>query len=156
MNYSKTFGQFNVCEHCGQTTEYEEIMSKGLVDTLSTMAKYIINKKINAVHISKELEKTKLLTPTQGKVAHSLHWWGLIEPVSDNAGNWMLTQRGLDFLQDKISIPRSLLLKKKTWNEASVVLSQSEEEVSINEIKKFDCAYWQANTAYVLGGDIIN
>jgi hypothetical protein len=156
MNHSKTFGEFEVCEHCGQTTQYEEILCKGLVDVLSIIAQYIIKKGINAVHISKELEKIQLLTPTQGKVAHSLHWWGLIEPVVGNPGNWSLTQIGLCFLQNKVNIPHSLLLKKKTWNNQPIVISESEERLHITDIKNANVSYWEANTSRILGGNIIN
>lgn len=59
-----------------------------------------------------------------------LRYWELIELNSEKAGFYRITQKGIDFLNNKIKIPKSALI----YNDE--VLGFSEKQVSVNDVVK--------------------
>ena len=122
----------NLCSCCGQIkrTPNRHRLSRGLVDTLIIFAEKIGRKKQNRLHILKSgmgINKTNNF--------QKLRYFGLVAK-GDTTGEWSLTRRGRDFLNNDLAIHDWV----ETFN--NTIVARSEEYVNFRTAKKSE-EYWQ-------------
>lgn len=95
----------HICEECGaKVVEYKHGLSIGLVRVLYLMARAAEHG--YPVHMA-DLK----LTYSQRCNSQKLRYWYLIEKVGDpdgKGGDWLVTQRGREFLKGAISLPKNV------------------------------------------------
>ena len=100
------------CPCCAQNVKlYERQIYKTVAEQL--IALYRLNQaKPGFYHVSKIKEYDKSNNPIGGDFA-KLRYWGLIfaEPKNDNpekrsSGKWHITEKGIDFVEQRITIPK--------------------------------------------------
>lgn len=113
----------DVCDICGQATNYIIPIDKGTVTIVKALARFIRIKGINIVHPTKEMEvpakewtytraiNEGVLTSTQIGNLTRARVHGLIARVDGEPGNWCFTRKGADFLKGKV-VPRFAIIGK--------------------------------------------
>ena len=138
------------CECCDQTTDYVYALNKGTVHILKAFSRHVDLKGINMVHIEKELVNNGI-TGNQYANVKILTAHGLLAKAKDEAGNYVITRKGLDFLQGKTVAKYAIVskaLKRQIgyWN--------PEEEVC--SIKNFNTGeYWEGVNYEIKEGRVI-
>jgi len=119
-----------ICPHCGQPMrEYKVGITKMMISTLVKFRMAILDKGENKAHLLKDFEgKDYELTRHEWNNFTRLRFHALVAKVKDEAGYWLLTKRGADFLNGKIEIP------KEVWIRNNRVKDHSEELVNITDI----------------------
>lgn len=98
---------YDKCPHCGASMKmYWHRLTPVLVESLVKMKERILEKGINEVSVSKELNLTK----TQYNNFQKLRFHGLVAHFKDEDGNnksgeWVITRRGNQFLRGEIEVP---------------------------------------------------
>ena len=148
MNY-----QHKNCSHCGQRLTYELDIDKGTVETLKTMARFIREKGINAVHLSKELLGNGLTNYQIGNISR-LRFHGLVAKIRREAGNYCLTRKGIDFLEG-LQVFKTAIIKKGGKFSPPYNMGYGDELVTINIFDRAWGEYWMLNGYEVLSGRVI-
>jgi len=146
--------QHQHCPYCGHKLTYEIDIDKGTVESLKTIAKFIKDKGINAVHLTKELLGDRLTNYQIGNIPKA-RFHGLVAKIKDHPGNYCLTTKGLDFLNGK-DIPRSAIIKKAIKDSPAYTYGYGIETVSINSFLKNWDLYWASNGYNIKEGRVIN
>ena len=133
----------DICGCCGQTTHYYLAIDKGTAEVLLRIARFIKDKGINVVHPRKEMEGIYLTSNQVGNLSR-LRMNGLIAKVKgeDNAGNYCLTTKGLNFLKGA-EIHRVALIRKSTSDsELRVEGHVPDDMVTLKDIMNSE-DYWE-------------
>ena len=138
--FKRTLNKDENCPCCGAKKKmYRHKLSKGLVDSLILFAKTARNKGISAVHL---LEDMKLDNASYNNF-NKLKYWGLVRMVHGDAGKWELTPKGIEFLQNRITVPLRVITFRNR------VVERDTEEVNIASIVgSFDEQYWQEEFSF--------
>lgn len=122
--------EIKICEHCGQKIrEYKVGISKMMINTLVKFRMAILEKGENRVHLLKDFENRRFeLSRHEWNNFTRLRFHGLAVKVENEAGYWLLTRRGADFLNGKVEIP------KHVWVRNNKVVDHAEELVNIKDI----------------------
>lgn len=142
------------CPYCGQSLTYELDIDKGSVETLKTIARFIEQKGINAVHLTKELEGHGLTSHQIGNISR-LRFQGLVAKIVGEAGNYCITQKGFNFL-DGQEVPRTAIIKKGTQHTHPHTMGYGEEICSIEDFDGKWAEYWQATGYQIKEGRVIH
>ena len=145
--------QSEVCPHCQQSLTYELQMDRGSNDILKEIAKFVKIKGINAVHPAKEM-MPGILTGRQLDNIVRLKFHGLIAHINNERGNFAITTKGINFLNDQ-PIPLSVIIKKRVAGKRAHVIAHSDETITISQIDKEWGPYWSANGYEIREGRII-
>lgn len=118
-----------VCTHCGsKLRKYKSKLTLGLVDTLKIVAKEVIKRDVNDVHI-KDLN----LTNSQFGNFNKLRYHALIAKVKIGGehmqGRWLVTRRGWAFLKGE-AVPEYVITFRNN------VVDHAENLVTIYDIDK--------------------
>ncbi len=125
------------CEHCEQSIYTESSLNKGVAQMLCAMAKYCEDKGINVFHPEKELLQQGYISANmRGNVSH-LGNHGLIAKHKE-AGNWVLTTKGLKFLNGE-SVMKIAIVRKATKETVGYVQDQA---VTIHDLLNSQDEYW--------------
>lgn len=158
------------CECCGQTTEYMVTLSRGAATIVKAIAAAIDKKGVNVIHPTKEMEVPKdqwtyqravsegVLTASQiGNLTRPrIH--GLIAKYKDEAGNWVLTRKGGDFLRGE-AVPRLAVVAKGTGDRRSHKKRYhlpDKYKCTIHELTKGDQPQWEAIGFKIQNGRIVD
>jgi hypothetical protein len=100
----------HLCPHCGSTSnKYWHRLSPGLVGTLIKIRGAVGAKRVNSVHLQRDLAGRFELTKTEYNNAQKLRFHGLIAHDREaGRGYWLLTKRGRKFLDGEITLPASV------------------------------------------------
>jgi len=120
------------CESCGQRIGYRSTVSKGIVKILEKVAEAIEEKGINVIHVRKELVDTGKMSLTQHNNLTHLTRLGLLANVDGEVGNYLITAKGMHFLNGG-RIPREVTVQKATKDKGSHVIDRSDETCSIHD-----------------------
>lgn len=124
------------CPACGQRLTYELELDRGTVAILTSIARFVKSKGINAVHLSKEMLKQGLLTHHQVGNISRPRFHGLVAKIKGETGNFGLTQKGLDFLRGE-PISRTVIIKKAAGKGSPThVIGHGDEQVMIGQVDK--------------------
>lgn len=142
-----------VCPHCGQSTTSAYTVSRGLRNSLRSMARFIEKKGINIAHMQKELVALGYVTPNQAANlwTHGVYT-GLIAHA-DEPCNYVITTKGFDFLAGG-AVPKHAFVSKRTDNKNTKVISHSVETCTASDLdKKGEC--WEVLNYEVTEGKVI-
>ena len=128
------------CPHCEQKMTYELNVDKGSVETLETISRFIKQKGINCIHVSKEIGN-RLSNYQIGNLS-ILRFHGLIEKVKGHPGNYCLTTKGLDFGNGKVSIIKTAIIQKGKKSEPPHLLGYVGDVVNIKDSSSSQEPYW--------------
>jgi predicted transcriptional regulator len=139
------------CGCCGQSTTYALAIDKGTVEIVKQIALFIEKKGINVVHPRKELEGNGLSSNQVGNLTRPRSH-GLIAKVKGEAGNYCITEKGLDFLKGK-TVPRVAIMSKKD----GVQVGYHEPDTNLCTVTDFnsDGEYWEGVNYEIREGRII-
>lgn len=122
----------HTCPHCGASTESTwHAITPGLVTVLLKVYKRICDKGENDITMS-ELD----LDHSEYGNFQKLRFHALIAKDKTNPKHWVITQRGTDFLKQKIQIPRRV----ETYR--NHVRGHSDDYVTVRDVMISD-PYWQ-------------
>jgi len=104
------------CPVCGHIEKaWWQPLSRSLVRCLCRFGNAVKQKKFNKIHLQREIELTK----SEYNNFQKLQYFGLVAK-HDERGCWVLTKRGLEFLQNKIAVNTKVLtLKDKKIEEGT-------------------------------------
>ena len=139
------------CDCCGQTTSYLLAMDKGSVHIVMAIAKAVKKKGINAIHPRKEMEGTYLTSNQVGNLTRP-RAHGLIAKVKGNAGNYCLTQKGLDFLNGS-RIPKYTVMSKVEKRQVGY-FEEFKYHCTINSFISVE-DYWEGTGFEIKQGSVI-
>jgi len=129
-------------------------LDRGTVNIVKVIAKYIQKKGVNAVHLSKELLAEELLTHHDVGNISRPRFHGLVAKVSENAGNYCLTNKGLDFLNGK-QVESIALIKKATDKVPAYTIGYIGEPVTIKDFDNEWGEWWSASGYEIQEGRVI-
>jgi hypothetical protein len=92
------------CDHCGaKIVEYKHSFSAALAHGLYEL--FCVKEPINIKYLG--------LTRNQWDNFQKLRYWGLVEKAVNEegrriAGHWSMTEKGIDFIKGRITIPKSV------------------------------------------------
>lgn len=132
----------NVCGCCGMTIDYIVSLDKGTANLLLAMIKIISDRNKNEVYIQGEV-KSGLITPMQAGNLTKARAHGLIAPVEKegvDAGRYLITRKGADFLRGK-TIPKHAIISKK--DDCQIGYFHGDEiTINISEAMLSGAPYW--------------
>jgi hypothetical protein len=115
-------------------SSHEVTKSVGLI--LARIVWYANKTKSNLVNVQ-DMRKSGLLPGgTEYNTIYKLQHWGFLDPVKNEegkkakSGDWILTQKGRDFVQGKITVPY------RTWTYDGQTVGYEGDQVSINDAMK--------------------
>lgn len=123
----------NTCTHCGaRLRKYKVSLSRGIINTLIKFRQAVIAKDENKIHLLEDMQgRDYQLTRHEWNNFSRLRFHGLVAKYKENgqhvSGYWLLTKRGADFLNGKITIPHSVEVFRNR------VVSHSEHKVNIRD-----------------------
>lgn len=116
------------CECCGQTLYTASKLSKGNATMMRAISEFIEKKGHNVFHPAKELVNQGYITNNmRGNISH-LGNHGLIAKHKKH-GNWVLTTRGLQFLND-VEVWRAVAIDKSTKITIGYIESEGKTNMS--------------------------
>lgn len=152
------------CPHCGQDITYILPVDRGAVEILIAISVAIRNKGINCIHPRKEMEiisndydlerilEEGKLTSNQINNLTRLRAHGLIAHHQTEKGNWVLTTKGIDFLNGK-EIPRFAIMNKAKGIQDGYWMEEKYSCVIQNFLAAED--YWEGINYVIEGGRVI-
>ncbi len=144
----------NVCQSCGQRLSYKGSVSRGTVQTLRAIAKFIEQKGINIVHLEKEMVQMGRLTGNQsGNAKGHMVRLGLLAHLKEEPGNYCLTEKAMGFLNG-MPIPRHVSVSKRTEVKGSHTVTHSDEMCTVNQFNKAG-DYWEVPGFEIRAGRVI-
>lgn len=160
----------NVCECCGQATEYILPIDRGTTVIVKALAAAISRKGINIIHPTKEMEvpvadwtyargvRDGVLTSTQIGNFTRARVHGLIARSHDKPGNWLLTSKGARFLRGE-TVPRFAVVSKSAVgnDERSHKESYFEPEVHVCTVHDFTKKdpMWEGINFDIIDGQVV-
>lgn len=141
----------DLCEHCGQSTTYLLAVDRGTVDILKQIARFVGKKGINVVHPRKEMEGEYLTSNQVGNLSRP-RFHGLIARYKDEAGNYVLTRKGADFLKGG-RIPKFAIISKSEGKQIGY-WKPEEYECSVGDFSNAD-EYWEGINYEIQEGKVI-
>lgn len=122
--------EIKICEHCGQKIrEYRVGVTPMLIKTLVKFRSAVVEKGENSVHLLKDFEgKSYELTRHEWNNFTRLRFLGLSAKVKGESGYWLLTKRGADFINGKVSIP------KEVWIRNNKISDRSDNMVYVRDV----------------------
>lgn len=141
-----------MCPCCNQTTTYVLSIDKGTVHIVKQIARFIEQKGINAVHPRDEMDGLWLTSNEVGNLSRA-RFHGLIAGIEGNAGNYVLTKKGGQFLHGR-SIPKYAIISKALGHQ----IGYWEPENTMVTVKDFDGEgeYWEGVNFEIEEGNIIH
>jgi hypothetical protein len=103
----------DVCDLCGQTTITKSSLNKGVTKMMITIARFVESKGINVFHPTSELVGQNVLSFNQRSNLSHLSNHGLLAPYKKEPGNWVITEKGLSFLNG-FKVPKVAIIEKAT------------------------------------------
>ena len=139
-----------ICECCGQSTTYLVGVDRGTVTIVKKIARAIAKKRINMLHLAQEgvlnhNELCNIIRPV---------YHGLVAHAEGETGNFVLTQKGFDFLNGK-EIPKYAIVDKITKS-LKDYFEPEEYKVSVNSLNKKDDPYWEGTGFTISQGRVIS
>lgn len=141
------------CECCGQTKTYVLGIDKGTVEIVKQVARAIGKKKVNCIHVNKELVAEGYITPIQMTNMSRPRSHGLIAHVKGEnmKGNYLLTRKGAAFLRGDV-IPKYAIMSKADGH-----------QIGYHEPEKYQCTvndfagkeYWEGINYDIVEGRIV-
>jgi hypothetical protein len=141
------------CECCGQTQEYVVAISKGIVLVLKKFSQHVKSKGVNVVHIEKEMVAPRIITNNQYANVKILTAHGLLAKAKGEAGNYVLTRKGLEFLKGTHPVPKYAIISKV--EKRMMGYHDEEFEVHISDFDK-DSEFWEGVGYDIKHGRVIN
>ena len=141
------------CDCCNQTTNYLLIIARGSRDSLRGIAKCIKDKGINCVHIQKEVEAQKYITSNQRSNINCLQAHGLVARVKGEAGNYALTNKGIQWLRNEIRIPK-YAIRDKITNQTIGYFEPEKNTVGVLDFKRND-DNWEVQDYVITEGRVV-
>lgn len=117
-----------VCANCGESMKaYWHSLTSGLVGDLIKAIEFVRTNNKNCFHLAKDLQLTK----SQYNNFQKLRFHALVAKDKDHkeAGYWLITKRGGQFLRGEVEVPRRV----QTFRNS--VIEHSDELVSIRNFK---------------------
>lgn len=120
-------GKIEYCQHCGaKMVAYKHTINKGMAGSLL--------RAYSVVRPGTQIKVSSLgLTHNQQANWQKLRYWGLIDFCYNENGTrddgwWVVTEKGMEFVEGKISIPKNVKTYRKdvTW--------QSEEQLWFKDV----------------------
>ena len=144
-----------VCEHCNQTKTYTLDIDRGTVEILKAISTFIRQKGINVVHPRKEMEGEYLSSNQVGNLSRA-RFHGLIAKVQGNAGNYLLTHKGSQFLNGK-KILRTAIISKAEGHQIGYYETGDEnvDYCSVHEFADPEKPYWEGCGYQISEGNVI-
>ena len=144
LNFEK-----DICECCGQSTNYIVGIDKGTAVIMKKIARAIKEKGINCVHLAKEnvLEHNELCNIIRPR------YHGLVAHAKGETGNFVLTQKGFNFLAGH-TIPKYAVVNKK-GKFIEQYFKPEEYLVRINDFNNED-DYWEGVGFTISQGRVIS
>lgn len=132
--YEKRLTETPRCPHCGASMKKRwERLSPGLVAILIEFGKTARNKDRIHLHVSRDLT----LSSIQYTKFSALKYFGVVQK-GDDSGYWRLTEKGMDFLANRIGLPIEVCIFRNR------VCERSEELINIADIMTSSSReYWQ-------------
>lgn len=151
----------DICPHCTQSTNYAMCLDKGTAAIVVALANAVAKKNQNCIHLLGEIS---IASPKAGgydsydamlmdgmmtfrmvcnatrAVRH-----GLIYPVEDGSGNYLLTAKGAKFLRGE-PIPRVAIVNKGTHSKEGYYY-ENEDRITIKDLMKRDEEFWVGEIA---------
>ncbi len=133
--YQKLLTKSEKCPHCGASMKmYWQNLSKGLVSSLIKFGQEIRARNNNDIHLTDDLKLDNFEYTNFNK----LKFFGLVEP-SDESGRWRLTEKGMDFLANRIAVPQKVRTFRNKTKERSTQL------ITISDLMtEQKSEYWQS------------
>lgn len=129
-----------ICPHCGR---FDKTYSRSITTTMARALIAIYRETYDLpvyVHVPNLLKKYDI-NPADACIAH-LSYWGLVEaqpntdtPKRKGKGMWIITEKGIDFVQGKIMLPKY----KEVYQ--TEVVGEKGELVSIKDCLKNEFDY---------------
>jgi hypothetical protein len=133
--------EIKFCEHCGAKLNGRwESLSAGLANTLIKFYGVVVAKNRNSVHLQKEVGFTK----NEYNNFQKLKYFGLVVPVEEKAGFWLITHRGGLFIHNEMPV------NKKVYVFRNRILERSGETIFIKQAVKTD-PYWLQKDDFIYG-----
>lgn len=131
-----------ICEHCGNTTEYEDNIDKGKTIALIKVYNFIQKKGINAVNPKKEMAN---MSEAERNNVKKLQHWGLIVALEE-VGCYAITSKAIAFLKGEIRVPKTMIIEKNGKKELGSYPFNPEKTVSAQELlSKTNPFYWEGD-----------
>ena len=138
------------CEMCNQTIYTTSAINKGTATLLSQAVRFIELKGINVFHPEKELLQADMITANmRGNLSH-LSNHGLIAPFKKEPGNWVVTRKGFDFLND-VPVKRVAIIDKAT----KVTIGYQDPEIQYSSIINSNDEYWYQPKCDIVDGKVV-
>lgn len=141
------------CPECGQSLTTTYAVSRGLRDTLKAMARFIEEKGENVAHIQKELMAQGIITHNQKDNLHTHGVYTGLVAHADEPGNYLITKRGWDFLDDK-PVPKYAYAAKRTKEKGTHVIGHSEELCRASDFNRKG-QYWEVPGFVIQEGRVL-
>jgi hypothetical protein len=94
-----------ICPACGQQAmNYHRVLNSGQADSLIRL--YLAGGDKEYIHVRKRVKGRAI---SFGGDMAKLRYWGLIK-MGDKRGWWMLTQKGIDFVQARIHVQEKVII----------------------------------------------
>ena len=117
--------EIKYCPHCdAKMVEYRHALSKPLLTAFTRIAEHTLPRRKYA------FKNLKYLTLNARTNLYKLRYWDLIrkEPGDEKGGDWVITDRGVDFLMGHMALPTHV------WSYRGEFLRYEEETKYITEI----------------------
>jgi predicted transcriptional regulator len=140
ITYEKKLNTAQKCPHCkAQMKIHSHSLSKGLVESFVKLALRARNKEINAVHLNDELNLDKVAYNNFNK----LKYWGIVKMYEKGSGRWQLTEKGIEFLNNRLALPLSVHTFRN-----SVVDRDRNVAVISDIVTGYSREYWQTEFSF--------
>lgn len=129
-----------VCEHCGNTTEYEDNIDKGKTIALIKIYNFVARKRNNIVNPEKEMTN---LSKSENNNYKKLQHWGLIEAKSE-VGCYSVTTKAVAFLKGQIKVPKTMIIIKNGKKKLEAYPFGT-KQVGVHDLLKKENIYWEGD-----------
>lgn len=129
----------NKCPHCGaEMNAYKVHITPMMIHALVKFRQAVIEKGENSVHLLEDMKgKPYELTRHEWNNFTRQRFLALAVKDKSNAGHWVLTKRGADFLNGLTAIPRFVLVLRNK------IVERSTEMVFVKDVFKADVPYME-------------
>jgi len=139
-NYKKSLSESPKCPHCGASMAiHQHTLGKGLLDTFLLFSRAIKMSMTSSIHLQKQLPLDK----NQYNNFQKLRYFSLVSKDTVRSGYWSITEKGLDFIANRIAISISV----KTFR--NKIVESSNDKGFVNDlITGYSKEYWQKEFPY--------
>lgn len=133
----------NCCPVCKRSLDGRwERLTPGICRTLVKFWMKVVEKRVNQVHLQRDLELDKNAYNNFQK----LRYFGLVAKVKEQSGYWLITRRGAQFVHGKQRVNRQVRIFDNH------IVERSEETISILEAMSCD-TYWPLAEWFIPASD---